>query len=179
MLKTASSALGLVKKVSVPSTNQFVVRNNFVENTNSNAAVKIGGLGMQFQKWFLGLTEDIIPKTTLCVYKLLRPSRDRLIIKELGGKAKARTTLQEVFALMRGQGRGERGILLVNGNRNVFYVRDQNRILRAVMIYFYNVLGGWRINAFSIQDEEGWREKNQVFSRPLRRILAKRAIMPS
>ena len=41
------------------------------------------------------------------------------------------TTLAQLYALLERQGRGEDGVLLVNGAANIFYIRDINRVLRS------------------------------------------------
>ena len=60
-------------------------------------------------------------------------SVDGPILAELGGEAKAETTLTEVYSLMEAQKNGENGPLLTNGYANIFYVRDVNGALRAVV----------------------------------------------
>jgi hypothetical protein len=88
---------------------------------------------------------------------------DGPIINELGGEAKAETTLSEMFSLMEKQKNGESGVLLNNGYANIFYIRDQNGVLRAVGVDWDD--GGWYVGAYSVEDPGGWRVGRQVFSR--------------
>lgn len=50
-------------------------------------------------------------------------------------------------------------MLHINGWVNIFYVRDQNLVLRVVDVSYYNVGAG------SVGGEDGWAVGSQVFSR--------------
>lgn len=163
--KTTPSILELVSTVVVnATTGKFVAKEKFVRDIGGK--VKISYLGGNFAGGFLsgdGKTEDPISEQTLCYHKLRKSSVDSPIITELGGEEKSETTLTEMFSLMEKQKNGEDGVLLNNGYANIFYIRDQNGVLRAVYIHWYG--GGWDVNAFSVEHRIGWVDGIQVFSR--------------
>ena len=165
--KTKPSILELVSTVVVSATtSKFVAKTAFVVNTKRNAPVKISGVWDNFTAWFLsgtGKTEDPITEQALRYHKLRQASVDGPIIQELGGEAKAETTLSEMFSLMEKQKNGEDGVLLNNGWVNIFYIRDQNGVLRAVRVFWDG--GGWSVNAHSVEDQSRWDGGDQVFSR--------------
>lgn len=148
------------------TTSKFVAKDRFVVNTKHNAPVKISAVWDNFTNWFLsgdGKTEDPISEQTLRYHKLRKASVDGQIITELGGEEKSETTLKEMFSLMEKQKNGEDGVLLNNGYANIFYIRDQNGVLRAVHVHWDG--GGWYVDAYSVEDPYGWGDGYQVFSR--------------
>lgn len=158
--------LDLVGVVEISTTSLFVAKDRFVINTKSNAPVKISYLDDSFMAWFLdgdGKIEGPINKWTLCYHKLLRPSVNSPIITKLGGKMRVETTLSGMYFLMETQKNGEHGILLVNGNANIFYIRDQDNVLCVVYVCWID--GGWSVYACSIEGLIGWHIGRQVFSR--------------
>jgi hypothetical protein len=161
------SILELVSTVVVPATTgKLVAREKFVLDTGRKAKVKISYLGDNFKAWFLngaGKTEDPITEQTLRYHKLRQSSVDGSIIAELGGEEKSETTLAEMFSLMEKQGKGEDGVLLNNGWWNIFYIRDQSAVLRAVCVRWDD--GGWRVVAGSVEDPYRWSVGRRVFSR--------------
>ena len=102
--KTKPSILALVSTVVVSATtSKFVAKTAFVANTKRNAKVLISAVWHDFTSWFLsgdGKTEDPESEQTLRYHKLQKSSVDSPIIIELGGEAKAETTLTEMFSLM-------------------------------------------------------------------------------
>lgn len=165
--KTKPSILELVSTVVVSATtSKFVAKDKFVVNTKRNAPVKISAVWDNFTSWFLsgdGKTEDPISEQTLRYHKLRKSSVDGPIITELGGEEKSETTLTEMFSLMEKQKNGEDGVLLNNGYANIFYIRDQNGVLRAVGVGWDDV--GWGVYAVSVVSPYGWYDGYQVFSR--------------
>ncbi len=159
------SILEFVSTVSIPATaGPFVAKEKFVRGTGRKA--KIGCLGDNFTAWFLngdGKTEDPISEQTLRYAKLRKASVDDPIIAELGGKAKAETTLAEMFSLMEKQGKGENGVLLNNNYVNIFYIKDKNDVLRTVHVFWDD--GGWGVDASSVEYPHKWYGGIQVFSR--------------
>jgi hypothetical protein len=164
--KPTPSILELVSTIVVnATTGKFLAKERFVINTKHNAPVKINYLGYNFMAWFLngdGKTEDPITEKILRYDKLCKASVDGPIIEELGGEAKAETTLSEMFSLMEKHKRGEDGVLLKNGYANIFYIKDQNGVLRTVYVYWDD--GGWLVGAASFEDTSRWRGGDQVFS---------------
>lgn len=165
--KPTPSILELVSTIVVSATTaKLVAKEKFVINTKRNAPVKISYLGDNFKAWFLngdGKTEDPISEQTLRYHKLRQSSVDGPIIAELGGEAKAETTLSEMFSLMEKQKHGEDGVLLNNGWANIFYVKDIAGVLRAVNVCWSD--GGWIVFADSVEDPGRWDDGRQVFSR--------------
>ena len=165
--KPTPSILELVSTVAVSATTaKFVAKEKFVRDTGRKANVKISHLGDNFTAWFMsgkGKTEDPISETKLRYHKLRQSSVDGPIITELGGEAKAETTLSEMFSLMEQQKKGEDGVLLNNGYANIFYIKDQNGVLRAVYVDWDD--DGWYVSADSVEDPFRWSDGYQAFSR--------------
>lgn len=161
------SILELVSTVRVAATtSKFVAKDKFVVNTKRNAPVKISAVWDNFTAWFLsgnGKTEDLITEQTLRYHKLRQASVDGPIIQELGGEAKAETTLTEMFSLMEKQKNGEDGVLLNNGYANIFYIRDQNGVLCAVFVLWRGA--GWYVRAGGVTRPFRWDAGYRVFSR--------------
>ena len=163
----APSILELVSTVRIAATTgKFVAKKKFVVNTKPSAQVKISGIGSNFKTMFLSgpsKVEDPITAQTLRYHKLRQASLDGPIITELGGEAKAETTLSEMFSLMEKQGQGEAGVLLTNGYANIFYIKDLTGVLRSVGLDWYG--DGWDVHAREVTVPYGWRDGRRVFSR--------------
>lgn len=161
------SILGFISTIVIPATtSRFVAREKFVLDTSRKAKVKISYLGDNFTEWFLsgnGKTEDPITEQTLRYHNLRQSSADDSVIAELGGAKNSETTLSEMFSLMKKQGKGEDGVLLSNGRANIFYIRDQNEVLRAVGVRWGGL--GWGVGASSVEGRHWWGGGSQVFSR--------------
>ncbi|MDP1625454.1 MAG: hypothetical protein Q8L64_06935 [bacterium] len=165
--KPTPSILELVSTIVVnATTGKLVAKEKFVRDTGRKAKVKISYLGDNFTSWFLngdGKTEDSISEQTLRYHKLRQSSVDGPIIAELGGAEKSETTLSEMFSLMEKQGKGEDGVLLNNGYANIFYIKDDAGVLRAVRVRWRG--GGWLVCASSVEGPRRWDDGDQVFSR--------------
>ena len=155
-----ASILELVGMVTIPAIGQFITKDHFVEDVTDTARVKISLLSHNFKSWFLDKTEAPAAEATLRYSKLVKSSTDGPI---LAGLDSPETTLSHIFWLMEQQKNGKKGVLLVNGYANVFYVRDVNGTLRAVDVRWLG--GGWGVRADSFAGPRGWREGRQVFSR--------------
>jgi hypothetical protein len=153
--------LEIIGTILIPaSAGTFIARDKFVKDTSKNAKVKISFVGDNFKKWFGNKVEDAGDERTLRYAKLLKSSGDGPIIAELGDKAEV--SLQQVFSLMEMQPNGEEGVLLINGWANIFYVKDQNNVLRAVYVLWYD--DGWLVNAIDVSIPGAWSDGSQVFS---------------
>lgn len=144
------------------TTDRFIAREKFVINTKNDAPVKISYLGDNFKEWFLGKVEEPKGASTLRPHLLKKSSLDGPIIAELGGEAKAETTLAEIYEAMELQRSGEDGVLLTNGRANIFYVRDKRLLLCAVDVRWSD--DGWHVLALSIKYPAGWLDGRHVFS---------------
>jgi hypothetical protein len=148
------------------TTEKFVAKEKFVKDSKE---VKFYGIWDNFTNWFLaddGKIEDPISEQMLRYGNLTTSSVDGLIIEELGGEAKAETTLSELYDLLKKQAKGEAGEagdLLTNGYANIFYIKDTSSVLRAVGVDWFVV--GWSVSAFSVENSFDWNAGGRVFSR--------------
>jgi hypothetical protein len=150
-----SALLATIGTVSLPATTKpFVARDKFVVNTKANAEVKISFIYDDFTNWFLAnggkVEEPQVGACELRYAKLKKSTSDELVIAELGGVDKSETTLSEMFCLMEKQKGGEDGVLLNNGWTNIFYIRDNKGVLRAVCMNWHD--GGWGVSVFSVEN---------------------------
>jgi len=143
------------------TTEKFVAKEKFVKDSKE---VKFYGIWNNFTEWFLsddGKIEDPIGSQELRYGNLTKDSVDRPIIEELGGEAKAETTLSELYDLLKKQAKGEEGDLLTNGYANIFYIKNTEDVLRAVHVYWHNA--GWYVSASSVESSYGWSARYRVF----------------
>jgi len=144
------------------TTEPFIAKEKFVRGSKE---IKFYGFGDNFTKWFLdgaGKVEGPQDGRELRYGDLTKPSTDGPIIEEIGGEAKAETTLSELYDLLQKQSRGEGGVLLTNGHSNIFYVPDTSVVLRAVDVDWGG--GGWYVVADPVGDPDGWVAGSRVFS---------------
>ncbi len=163
-----SDLLEPIAKVSLPAVEGFSTKDMLTVGTH--AGVKIGWNGDNFKKYFVSLNRtgkleiDVLAQK-LRVHKLRKNSLDGPIITQLGGESVVETNLGTMFELMKKQGTGQAGDLLVNGYANIFYIRDDNGTLWAVSCRWFADLGGWYVEASSLTDPREWDAGIQVFSR--------------
>lgn len=156
--------LEMLGTIKVPATIfKFIAREKFVVDTSDSAEVKISYLGENFKRWFLGKIEEPMAEQTLRYAKLRMNSKDPGIITELGGNAKAETTLAEMFAVLKRQGHGTSGALLTNGWANIFYILDQSGVRRTVCAGWGG--DGWGVYAGEVSYPCAWGGGDRVFSR--------------
>jgi hypothetical protein len=150
--------LQAVATASIPAiTEPFVIRDRF----EKPSGIRFATVWTEFKKRFYGKSEGPLPESVLRKYKLLTIAPDGPIIAELGGEARVEGTVAAAYALMRRQGRGEEGILQINGYANIFYVRDTKGGLCAVRIGWDGE--GWVIDAISVDDPLAWNGKHEIF----------------
>lgn len=155
VVERVAELLTFLSLVTVPTTQKFVAKDSF--------DLKKFYLSNNFKSWFLGKTEEPQAETELRCHKLARYARDLEIIPELGGEEKVETTLSQIATLIASQANGEEGTLLVNGFANIFYVRDQNGVLRTVNAHWDGF--GWYLNAGPLGRPHEWHDGDRVFSR--------------
>ncbi len=118
-----------------------------------------------FQDWFFagtGKIEDPTAEHILRYHKLRQVSVDGPVITELGGEAKAETTLASIASLIEKQKNGEAGILLMNSSANIFYVRDLTGVLRTVQVLYSG--NGWYAIGHLVGHTDKWLVTSLVFS---------------
>jgi hypothetical protein len=166
-----------VGTTTVPATTiPFAARNWFVVNTEKNSPVNISFVGDAFKTQFLGKVEPPHTGSTLRCSKLVNPPALGLIVLELGGEAKAETTLAELFSLMKAQKKGENGPLLTDGYANIFFIKDVDGTLHTVNVdwrwYPPNYDDGWYVNAGAMTEPRWNLGVGRVCYRDSRAITA-------
>lgn len=152
--------------VSVPGNEAFTAKDKFKVGTQDG--VKIGWLGDNFKKHFLsgaGRIEIDVPAQDLRVHQLRKASTDPPIIAELGAEELIETNLATMWELMKKQGSGQAGDLLVNGYANVFYIRDDNGVVWAVSCFWISDTQDWGVGADAFSNPDVWYVGLRFFSR--------------
>lgn len=159
VVKKILTLVATVKDVAVES---FVALDKFREGKTTDG-VRVAWFGDNFKKNFLGKTEKSVAPTTLRIQKLEKNSPDAPILTDLGDTAD--TFLANLWELLKKQGSGQKGILLVNGYANIFYIRDVHNELWAVHASWDAGNDGWYVGADSVTSPGGWDAGCQVVSR--------------
>jgi len=136
------------------------------QDEEATAELVIGFITDNVKNNFLvdgGKVETSIFDSKIRPYTLKKNSVDSSIIADLGGEEAAETTVAEMVSLMRRQGRGQQGILLTNGNANIFYIRNTKGVLWAVRCRWNSSY--WVVRAFPVADRDAWRAGDQVLVR--------------
>ena len=155
--------LKLVSTVSLLAIKEFSAQAHF--QVGETEGVKVGWLGDNFKRVFGDKVEKNAAGATLKIHTLLKGSTDTLIIAELGGEAVAETTLAQMWEMLKAQGRGQKGKLLVNGYANIFYIRDAQGTLWAVRCGWRSDYAAWDVLADPVTRPNGWGGGVQVVSR--------------
>lgn len=145
------------------TTEKFVAKDKFRRDSKE---VKFCRISDTFTNRFLvgdGKIEEPLDEQELRYGNLIKGSVDSLIKEELGGEAKAETTLKELYHLLTWQPNGEEGDLLTNTNTNVFYIRDMGGVLCTVVVYWRR--GGWHVFVNSFEYPRDCYAGDRVFSR--------------
>jgi hypothetical protein len=157
-----SSNLEFVSSITLAETTvDFIAKDRFIVDIRSNLPAPINYIADNFSAWFLsgtGKVERPMKGRSIRHDKIRKFTADVSIISELGGDDCVESTLAEVLCLM------ERGFSSEGLNAehvNVFYVRDQNGVLRVVHVKFATV--GWRIGADSVRNMHRWNGLRHVF----------------
>ena len=128
----------------------FVTREKFCEGKEVDG-VAIGFLGTRFKEQFLGKIEDGVTDLLLTASELTEDLRNPAIITALGGDDRAEVSLAHVWALLKRQGHGEDGVLLISECTNIFYVRDVVGTLWALGVQWISDDRIWAVEASSIE----------------------------
>lgn len=114
-------------------------------------------------KDFLGKVEENTDSTSLKIFRLTKNALNESILIELGDKADI--LLSHFFALMNKQANGESGVLLLQHQKNIAYVRDKDEVLWNISCewdYFYNC---WFVFGRVLDELDGWGKNYQIISR--------------
>ncbi len=160
-----SALLEGVKMIPLVPIADFDPAKKFVKGTQDG--VKIGWVGDNLKGILKRHKKISVSKANLRCHKLKEPSVDGPIVKALGGRELISTNFAHMWEMMKKQGNGEEGDLLVNGYANIFYIPDpeDEAVIWAVRCSWNAVLGGWYVVAFSITSPYGWFADYRVFSR--------------
>lgn len=164
ILRQVPSLLEPVTAVTVPTLSAFDVAAHFrvtPRNEWQNAEVLIDWIGDNVQKLVKGKTEPEVVETTLRIHKLRKASVDGLIISELGEDV-ATTTWSQMYEMMRRQGHGQPGDLMVDRRANIFYIGGTDWV---VGCRWRSDGDGWRVDAYPVAYWRGWGAGDRVVSR--------------
>jgi hypothetical protein len=153
--------------VIAPTPENFIANERFVLASGPEATIQVTAIGGNFRSWFLSKPERPEPtlgETRVRSNRLRKTTIDSLILNELGGEDKVETTLPQMYAMMLAQRNGEPGPLLNDGWYNIFYVRDVNGVLQAVINHWYVPQGGWRLGADRIDGPCRWCAGDRIFT---------------
>ena len=154
------SLLQPVTTVDVVGIDEFIARDKFREGETVDG-VKIYWIGQNFKTNFLGLVEKGIAPATLSIQKLKKNSVDTPIMGELGEAAKSH--LAQFWELLKKQGQGQKGALLVNGYANIAYIDDENGT-RWAFNALWDSGNGWNVAADSFAYPFEWSADFRVVS---------------
>ncbi|MGV8131601.1 MAG: hypothetical protein ACP5N7_05885 [Candidatus Pacearchaeota archaeon] len=121
--------------------------------------IKIGNFNIKyiwdsFKEWFG--TPNVSPKKSeLKSFILPKPMSYKEIFEEYSPNE---ISLDELAYLLKNDEE-----LLKNGYPNIFYIKDNSDVLRAVHVRWSD--GGWLVDALSVGDSLRWYDGNQMFSR--------------
>jgi hypothetical protein len=127
----------------------------------SGNGVRFSSIFGEFKSRFFDKIEKARPDVAYRKYRLLSIAPDSPIISELGGEDQVEGSVAAALALVRQQGRGERGFLQTNGYANIFYARDRKGALCAIRIGWAE--DGWVLDAIPVKDPVAWNGKHEIF----------------
>jgi len=154
--------LQLVMTVPVTGGDRFVVMDRFHVDTQEAAPIQFSWIGKRFRARFRNLVEEPCGEAVLRVHQLSEMAALNSVMGQLGGYGTAVIMLQQLMALIAGQGRGQQGPLLTDGNPNYAFVRSEWSGPYTVSVTWDTDEGGWLINEFS--GDKWLSEGTQVIS---------------
>ncbi len=159
-----TSILELVTTIDIVGVTSFPVREKLREGETDG--VKIAWLGDSLKHNFLNKTETDIASATLRIQKLKKSAFARPILAVLGDTAE--TAFAQFWELLKLQGSGQQGSLLVNGRENLVCIRDNSdnsdNNLRVVSAFWYTDRGGWGVDACSVEYSREWFTGSLIIS---------------
>jgi len=117
--------------------------------------VEVKWMGDNFKAQFLGLELPCTERAEMKVAKLEKSSLDALILAELGDKAEITVSQFREFL----------GCNCASPEWFIFYLRGKDGNLWAVLASWSAGGGGWRVEALSVADPDGWLADGRVVSR--------------
>lgn len=129
-----------------------------------SAEVRIGRVSDNVRCLVKGFVEPEVAAATLRFHKLVTASPNCLILSALGGEEVALTTWGQIYEEISRQGRGQGGVLLTNGNSNVFYVRQKNGEIWAVHCIWDSSDRYWSVYAYPLMYLSEWHVGTQIVS---------------
>jgi hypothetical protein len=162
--KASAHTTGLLKRivtVTVSGVKKFVAVDHI-------KAANVSYMGNDFKNFFLAKVEENVPEAKLVVSRLEGDALDAPILTALGDKAVVK--LAHLFGLLNKQSKGEDGVLLTNGDMNIFYVCGPDHNLWTVFVCWHRHVTGWYILATPASNPGGWsndlsNNDFQLFSR--------------
>ncbi|AKM83969.1 TPA: hypothetical protein DCZ46_01395 [Candidatus Campbellbacteria bacterium] len=134
--------------------------------------------GLEISRYFRGSILSVAKKIAILPsdetdhYSILKSMKDTEIRKIIGEKCVYEDASKFCFALanmINKQPKGEEGILLIDGNVNIFYVRGKNGVVFVVYVYWRVVAMRWAA-ACDLFDCGCWSAKCRVL---YKRLLTK------
>lgn len=116
-------------------------------------------VGNNFTNWFYGTSFTPIKNPKLVFKKLETSMNDAQIIEKWSPEP---VTLDVLAYALKNPAKTN---LLKNGYANIFYIKDKDSVLRAVLVGWRAVGGGWDVAAGEVSDPGAWDGGGQVFSR--------------
>ncbi len=113
---------------------------------------------------FLDKIETNVDDAVIVGHELLKDSRDPPILNKLRRRYKE-TTFSQFYALLKAQSQRQEGLLLVDGQTNIFYVRDKNGKSRVLLASWSPCYGYWDVGFNLIGCGPPWRQGSRIFSR--------------
>lgn len=159
LVVSEAQAEGLLRHITTTSVSGA---NRFVADKESLKAANIGWTSGHFERLFLPKVE-MAAFDTLAVSELTEASTDALILEELGDRAEI--SLTHFFRLLERQANGEGGLLLINGDVNIAYIRGVDGNLWAVNANWDDKHRYWFVFAGSVERSGKWLEGCRVLSR--------------
>lgn len=158
--KSTSQLLQFVTSVTVPEVKQFKAADHF-KHGEVVEGVKCYPWD-NFQKHFGSKMEEDVEGCDIHIHSLLTSARDLHIRAEIG-EEREETKLAHLWYLLTLQPNGKKGALITNSYANVFYIRDTENVLWAVIARWRG--GEWYLSASSVGDPDRWDGGDRVCSR--------------
>jgi hypothetical protein len=117
--------------------------------TTSNKQVPFSYVVNNFKAWFRDM--KVGKGTKLSSKRLPRSMNDKAILAELKPKPCSLGDLYETLKTLDHEVWG------------IFYIKDKNKVLRAVSAHWRD--GGWHVYASPVADPDEWSGEDQIFSR--------------